>query len=139
MRCSSFEGVTGHLALRASGAGATGPARHGSGVRGGTPGDARERAAPRGEREGAFDLRLGIKEPLIVVTRGTGSVKDTGHALDGIEAANRQFLGAALALWSAVAEARAAEVSWRDIGRALGVSPQAAQQRFSKPPPGRLF
>ena len=42
-------------------------------------------------------------------------------------------------LWTTVATAREAGVPWRIIGTALGVSTQAAQERFSKPPPGQLL
>lgn len=41
-------------------------------------------------------------------------------------------------LWASVESARRAGVSWEMIGRALGCSRQAAQQRFSKPARGRL-
>lgn len=34
-------------------------------------------------------------------------------------------------------QARSQHATWTDIGAALGVTPQAAQQRYSRPPDGR--
>jgi hypothetical protein len=42
-------------------------------------------------------------------------------------------------LYEGIRDARAQGVTWELLGRALGVSRSAAQQRFSKPPPGRLL
>lgn len=37
-------------------------------------------------------------------------------------------------LWQTVADAHQAGLSWKDIGDVLAVSPQAAHERFTKPP-----
>lgn len=55
-----------------------------------------------------------------------------------IEKRAAAFAAAEAQLWESVEQARDAFVPWRLIALALGVSPQAAQQRFSKPPRGRL-
>ena len=41
-------------------------------------------------------------------------------------------------LYETVQSAHDAGCTWTDIARLLNVSPQAVQQRFSKPPRGRL-
>ena len=59
--------------------------------------------------------------------------------LDEVADANMALLYAEEQLYGIVGQARAARVKWSLIGRVLGVSAQAAQQRFSKPPRGRMF
>jgi hypothetical protein len=41
-------------------------------------------------------------------------------------------------LHKSVIAAREQEIPWRFIGDALGITKQAAQERFSKPPAGKL-
>jgi hypothetical protein len=55
------------------------------------------------------------------------------EALRKIEKAQRACNVALSDLRRAVAEARAVDVSWTRIGAELGISKQAAQQRFSSP------
>lgn len=54
-----------------------------------------------------------------------------------LEAANRQVAQANQALEEKVQEARAAGLTWQTIGQALGVSKQAAAQRFAQTLPTR--
>jgi hypothetical protein len=57
---------------------------------------------------------------------------DAESHLELIDLASRCSAEAAGLLQSAVASARLAEVSWGKIGRQLGMSRQAAQQRFGR-------
>lgn len=50
----------------------------------------------------------------------------------------RLCIDAQTQLWASVAAAREVNITWAEIGRVLGVTRQAAQERFSKPPAGRL-
>ena len=58
--------------------------------------------------------------------------------MDAVATAARDNKRAETALHDAVRQAREAGVPWAIIGTALGVSRQAAQERFSHPAPGRL-
>jgi hypothetical protein len=62
------------------------------------------------------------------------SETDLKLALNEIEAMNNVLAGAEIDLHVAVAEARRAGVAWSSIGDRLGVSKQAAQQRFGVQP-----
>lgn len=55
-------------------------------------------------------------------------------ALTDLERANKSFKDHERGLWLAVDIAREHGASWADIGNVLGVSRQAAQERFSKGP-----
>ena len=58
--------------------------------------------------------------------------------MDAVTTAARDNKRAETALHDAVRQAREAGIPWAMIGTALGVSRQAAQERFSHPAPGRL-
>ena len=58
--------------------------------------------------------------------------------IDRVVSAARAATAAETALHDAVDHARQAGIPWAIIGAAVGVSRQAAQQRFSRPAPGRL-
>ena len=58
--------------------------------------------------------------------------------MDRVLDAARDLRRAETVLHDSVGAARASGVSWQVIGYALGMSRQAAQQRFSVPAPGRL-
>lgn len=58
-------------------------------------------------------------------------VRDASH-FRAIIAANEELAAADAKLRAAVRDARASGDSWTVIGAALGVSKQAAQQRFSR-------
>jgi hypothetical protein len=58
--------------------------------------------------------------------------------LTDVSTAAVAYIEAEEELWTRVAEARAHGLTWEDIGRALGTSKQAAHERFTKPPRGRL-
>lgn len=58
--------------------------------------------------------------------------------MDRVVTAARAATAAETALHDAVDHARQAGIPWAVIGSAVGVSRQAAQQRFSRPAPGRL-
>ena len=58
--------------------------------------------------------------------------------MDAVSAAARDKERAETALHDAVRHARKAGIPWAIIGTAVGVSRQAAQERFSHPAPGRL-
>lgn len=58
--------------------------------------------------------------------------------IDAVSAAARDKDRAETALHDAVRHAREAGIPWAIIGTAVGVSRQAAQERFSRPAPGRL-
>ncbi len=58
--------------------------------------------------------------------------------MDAVATAARDRERAETALHDAVCQAREAGVPWAIIGSAIGVSRQAAQERFSHPGPGRL-
>jgi hypothetical protein len=61
------------------------------------------------------------------------------HALDRISKAGAQFFNSEQYLYDLVKVGREKhELTWAQIGLALGVSRSAACQRFSKPPRGRL-
>ena len=65
----------------------------------------------------------------------------SGHGvalMDAVATAARDKERAETALHDAVRHAREAGIAWAIIGSALGVSRQAAQERFSHPAPGRL-
>lgn len=59
--------------------------------------------------------------------------------MDQVVDAARAATAAETTLHDAVAHARQAGIPWAVIGSAVGVSRQAAQQRFSRPAPGRLI
>ncbi len=62
-----------------------------------------------------------------------------GQALmDQLLADAKTAIAAQTELWASVATARDEGIPWRIIGQALGITRQAAQERFSKPPAGRL-
>lgn len=65
----------------------------------------------------------------VVDGRGT---RDASTALDEIKAANVAQQGAMQAVLNAVLRARECGTSWSDIGRALGITKQGAQQRFAE-------
>ena len=58
--------------------------------------------------------------------------------MDAVATAAADKQRAETALHDAVRHAREAGVPWAVIGSAIGVSRQAAQERFSHPAPGRL-
>lgn len=58
--------------------------------------------------------------------------------MDAVSAAVRDKERAETALHDAVRNAREAGIPWAIIGTAVGVSRQAAQEKFSHPAPGRL-
>ena len=58
--------------------------------------------------------------------------------LDQVYADARQLLDAQTQLWASVAAAREERVTWAEIAGIVGTTRQAAQQRFAKPPAGRL-
>ena len=58
--------------------------------------------------------------------------------MDAVVAASRDRERAETALHDAVCQAREAGIPWAVIGTAVGVSRQAAQERFSRPAAGRL-
>ncbi|MCU4183049.1 hypothetical protein K6U06_01655 [Acidiferrimicrobium sp. IK] len=65
---------------------------------------------------------------------------ETGQELmDRVVTAARAATAAETALHDAVDHARQAGIPWAIIGAAVGVSRQAAQQKFSRPAPGRLL
>lgn len=67
-------------------------------------------------------------------------LSETGQELmDQVFSAALAITTAEAALHDAVGHARQAQISWAIIGAALGVSRQAAQERFSRPAPGRLI
>lgn len=57
----------------------------------------------------------------------------TGDPLDGVREADRAAREAQESLRAAVQEARAAGLSWAEVGRTLGVTRQAAFKRFGTP------
>jgi hypothetical protein len=65
--------------------------------------------------------------------------RETVEWLEEINESNRALILAEEQLYGIVGQARDNRVKWSLIGRVLGVSAQAAQQRFSKPPTGRMF
>jgi hypothetical protein len=58
--------------------------------------------------------------------------------MDEIAAAGLQLKAAEEVLWERVRRARAEGMTWDEVGQALNCTRQAAYQRFSKPPRGRL-
>jgi hypothetical protein len=73
------------------------------------------------------------------MVRPRSVLSDHGRALMvEVVAAARDKERAETALYGAVGRAREAGVPWAVIGAAVGVSRQAAQERFSRPAPGRL-
>jgi hypothetical protein len=86
-----------------------------------------------GERGSDRALAAVVTAVRATVTGGTGA---TPAETDGALLAGLSHLGEVAervdwALLSLVGEARAGGASWTDVGRALGVSRQAAQQRFA--------
>jgi hypothetical protein len=65
-------------------------------------------------------------------TAGAGAVArpDVRAALVEVAGVHRELVEVEAALRSAVVEARRLRASWREIGEALDVSAQGAQQRF---------
>lgn len=65
---------------------------------------------------------------------------DLEHDLDELHDAAWQAFTAELHLYKLVDQLRTRHgASWTLIGRALGISRQAAHKRFRRPPPGALF
>lgn len=60
--------------------------------------------------------------------------KPVSQEVKAIRAGRRAVEAAEINLISAVSAARAADITWREVGMALGISPQAAQQRFGPDP-----
>jgi hypothetical protein len=58
--------------------------------------------------------------------------------MDEIAAAGARLVEAEAALWEAVRFARGRGLSWTEVGTALNCTRQAAHERFSKPPRGKL-
>ena len=77
---------------------------------------------------------------LDVMVRPKSVLSDTGQELmDRVATAARATTAAEAALHDTVGHARRAGIPWAIIGAAVGISRQAAQQRFSRPAPGRLI
>ncbi len=77
---------------------------------------------------------------LDVMVRPRSVLSEHGQSLmDRVVAAARAATAAEAALHDAVGHAREAGIPWAVIGTGLGVSRQAAQERFSRPAPGRLI
>lgn len=73
------------------------------------------------------------------MVRPRSVLSEQGVALmDAVAIAAADNKRAETALHDAVRHAREAGIPWAIIGTALGVSRQAAQERFSHPAPGRL-
>ena len=73
------------------------------------------------------------------MVRPRSVLSEHGVALmDAVATAARDKERAETALHDAVRHAREAGIPWAIIGSAVGVSRQAAQERFSHPAPGRL-
>jgi hypothetical protein len=94
--------------------------------------EARQRAARNAGLDAAADQRLAQED------RHGQSIRRAVR-LDTIRAAAVNAHTAETRLYEAVAEARAERDQWAEIGKALGVTASSAQERFSKPPRGRLF
>lgn len=62
---------------------------------------------------------------------------DTKHYLKAVAKDQETVVAWERNLWLSVDIARSHGATWEEIGETLGVSRQAAQQRFSKPPPQR--
>lgn len=74
------------------------------------------------------------------MVRPRSVLSKTGQELmDQVVTAARAATAADTALHDAVNNARQAGIPWAIIGAAVGVSRQAAQQRFSRPGPGLLI
>lgn len=54
-------------------------------------------------------------------------------ATSGVEAAAREYVQAGIRLDKTVAAAKAAGATWAEIGKAVGISRQAAHERWSRP------
>ena len=70
--------------------------------------------------------------------RGGDQRRRTAHWLSDVHDLAALVTNTEATLYEVVSRARADGVSWELIGRALNVTRSAAQQRFSKPPRGRL-
>lgn len=87
------------------------------------------RKTPRAFRQASLDRMV----------RPRSVLSEHGIALiDAVTTAARDKQRAETALHDAVRHAREAGIPWAMIGSAVGVSRQAAQERFSRPAPGRL-
>ncbi len=74
------------------------------------------------------------------MVRPKSVLSEAGQELmDRVVTAARAATAAETDLHDAVDHARQAGIPWAIIGSAVGVSRQAAQQRFSRPAPGRLI
>lgn len=74
------------------------------------------------------------------MVRPRSVLSEHGQSLmDQVVTAARATVAAEAALYDAVGHAREAGIAWAVIGAGLGVSRQAAQERFSRPAPGRLI
>lgn len=75
-----------------------------------------------------------MEKPRLITQTWDSDSTSYAEACNTIEAANNALISAEIDLFEAVAAARACGTAWASIGGALGVTRQAAQQRFSEPP-----
>jgi hypothetical protein len=79
------------------------------------------------------DLWEGAVRPLIASWQADDESGELAPQLDALHALNALAAGVAVALGTQVSMSRYHGASWSDVGRALGVTKQAAQQRFGDP------
>lgn len=89
---------------------------------------------------GWFGLSLKVWEQSIRArSRNRQTASDRGLNMEWVRAAAVLHQAAERELWRAVEVGRRSGLTWGDVGAVLATTAQAAQQRFSKPPRGRLF
>jgi hypothetical protein len=73
-------------------------------------------------------------------SRGMEKTRFQSSYLEDIVDAGAAVIRAEFHLWAMVTRARnEGRCTWEDVGHSLGVTRQAAYERFSKPPRGRMF
>ena len=79
------------------------------------------------------DLRQALSATLARVAGAEKAEPDLDRLLGLVDVTSRAGVETRSLLREAVSSARAAGASWEAIGRVLGMSRQAAQQRFGRP------
>jgi|GEM_PF-2635078 len=74
-----------------------------------------------------------LEEALLDVIEELHDASTSQEWLDALDANRRAHIALMDARTSAVANARADRATWRQIGKALGVTKQAAQERYGRP------